>query len=62
MHLDESDIRAFIALWDEEFDEVLPEGEARHVASALLNLYATLYGPTPKEIPKEGTHEDPPSP
>ena len=55
MQLDDQDIREFIALWKEEFDEDLTLDEARHHASQLLELFWLLARPLPSEgcVPRQ---------
>lgn len=45
MQLTEDDVRAFIAIWREEFQETISFDEAKHRASLLIDLYLLLYGP-----------------
>lgn len=42
MDITDQDIREFIAIWEEEFSELLTMDEARLQASLLLKLYAHL--------------------
>lgn len=49
MDLEETDIQEFIRLWKEEFQETISPADARQCASGLLELYALLMQPLPKE-------------
>ena len=48
MQLQEEDIREFVQLWKEEFDEALSMEQARQHASGLMELYALLAKPLPQ--------------
>ena len=45
MQLTDEDIREFTTLWEQEFHERLSPGEARHAATALLELYDLIAQP-----------------
>lgn len=60
MHLSDEDIREFREIWKREFHEELTIEEARHHASRLLELYALLAKPTPKERRQRGSPDTKP--
>jgi hypothetical protein len=45
MTLTEDDIREFVALWQDEFGEVISSEVARSRASQIIEIYLHLYGP-----------------
>lgn len=53
MELTPEDIAEFRQLWEEEFGEPIPEVEARHRASQLLELYLVLARPPASNAPTD---------
>jgi len=47
MQMNESDLREFMRIYEQEFGEELQEDEAREIASNLLSLYEALMQPLP---------------
>jgi hypothetical protein len=47
MQFTEADLREFMEIWQEEFQESISMDEARHSAHLLLELYALLVEPLP---------------
>lgn len=53
MQLTDDDIREFIELWKQEFDEVLTSAQAREEATRLLELAMLLARTPPPDVPKK---------
>lgn len=47
MQLTDADLREFIEIWQEEFQESISMDEARHAASLLMQLYLLLLTQVP---------------
>jgi len=54
MELTDEDLGEFVAIWKEEFGEIISMDEGRHAASQLLELYTLLGRP----LPSEGSHDN----
>ena len=57
MDITDQDIREFMAVWEEEFSELLTMEEARLQASLLLKLYVHLVEPHPNPLTTNPTRQ-----
>ncbi len=53
MKLSDEGVQRFIEVYKKSHGEVLPEGEARIMATNLINLYRLILQPLPPAKPKE---------
>jgi hypothetical protein len=47
MAISDENLREFIAIWQEEYDEILTLAEAREYAQWMLDFYMLIHRPAP---------------
>lgn len=62
MQLTKEDVSEFATVWRKEFNEALSDGEARHKASQLMELYSLLARVPPVVGGEAWTNADPSAP